>query len=279
MNAQNGNEQAAAWNGTGGNAWVDSQALLDGMFLPFEQALETAAAKRPRNGVLDIGCGTGATTLAVARKLGAPARCIGVDISEPMLAAARARAQNEDLPVEFVVGDAQTYAFQAASVDLIMSRFGVMFFADPVAAFRNLRRAARDGADLQLIVWRGPQDNPFMTTAERAAAPLLPKIEKREVGAPGQFGFADPQQVRGILQNSGWDEIDIAPLDVACGFPESELLMYLSRLGPLGRLLPDVAEPLRSEIIRTVRAAFEPYVQGDQVRFNAACWMVGARAG
>lgn len=279
MSAQSVSEQAAAWNGSGGNAWVDAQALLDGMFLPFERQLATAAAARPRDGVLDIGCGTGATTLAVARELGPSARCVGVDISEPMLDAARARAQREGLAAEFVLGDAQTYPFKTASVDLVMSRFGVMFFADPVAAFGNLRRAAREGADLKLIVWRGPQDNPFMTTAERAAAPLLPRIEKREVGAPGQFGLADPQQVRGILQRSGWGQIDIAPLDAACSFPESELLMYLSRLGPLGRALPEIHEPLRSEIVRTVRAAFEPYVQGDRVRFNAACWTVSALAG
>ncbi|HEY1075804.1 MAG TPA: class I SAM-dependent methyltransferase [Fontimonas sp.] len=278
MNTESGAAQAAAWKSTGGNAWVEAQALLDGMFLPFEQRLVAAAVARPRRGVLDIGCGTGATTLAVARALGAPAGCVGVDISEPMLSAARARAQRESLPAEFVLADAQTCAFEAGSVDLVMSRFGVMFFADPVAAFANLRRAARDAADLCLIVWRGPQDNPFMTTAERAASPLLPALGRRETGAPGQFGLGDPQQVRGILQDSGWSAIDIAPLDAACAFPAAQLPMYLSRLGPLGRILPEVAEPLRSEVLATVRAAFEPYVQGDTVRFNAACWMIGARA-
>jgi hypothetical protein len=153
-----------------------------------------------------------------------------------------------------------------------------MFFDDFVRAFANLRRAAREGAELRLIVWRGPAENPFMTTAERAAAPLLPNIPPRRPDAPGQFAFADRARVERILEQSGWAEIDLQPIDVALAFSEKDLDLYLSRLGPLGRTLAGADEPTRTRVIATVRRAFDPYVHGDEVRFDAACCMIGARA-
>jgi len=272
------NEQSALWNGLAGRAWVESQELLDRMLKPFEDLLVQAVAARPAARVLDVGCGTGSTTLAVARALSSEGRCIGVDISGPMIAAAQSRAGSEGSPAGFIQADAQVHAFDAAGFDLIISRFGVMFFDDPVQAFTNLRRAASDAAGLQLIVWRSPAENPFMTTAERAAAPLLPQLPARQPDAPGQFGFADPQRVRRILEQGGWAGIDIRPVDVACTLPERDLVTYLTRLGPLGRVLPEVDEPTRSRVVETVRAAFDPYVHGDEVRFDAACWIVGAQA-
>ena len=228
--------------------------------------------------MLDVGCGTGGTTVAVARRIGVTGHCVGVDISEPMLDAARARAERERTPATFVCADAQSHAFEPSSFDAIMSRFGVMFFDDPVAAFTNLRHAARGGAALRLVVWRSPEENPFMTTAERAAAPLLPNIPPRVPDEPGQFGFANAQRVRRILEESGWTEIDIRPIDVVCTFPEKELTRYVTRFGVLGRILPEVDERTRARVVDTVRAAFEPYVHGAEVRYDAACWMIGGRA-
>src|SRR5262245_150939 len=163
-------DQAKRWNSTAGNVWVAAQAELDRLMKPLEDLLVEAVAAHSPHELLDVGCGTGGTTVAIARRLGATASCTGVDISVPMIEAARARADRDGAPVAFIVADAQTYSFEAARFDAIVSRFGVMFFSDPVAAFSNLRRAARDGARLQVIAWRGPGDNPFMTTAERAAA-------------------------------------------------------------------------------------------------------------
>jgi len=271
-------EQAARWNGPVGRAWVDAQALLDQLFKPFEHLLVDAVVARRRDGVLDVGCGTGSTTLAVAQRLGEKGRCVGIDISEPMLDAARARAEREGIPARFIRADAQTHAFEPASVDMIVSRFGVMFFDDSVRAFANLRRAARDTAELRFVAWRSGLENPFMTTAERAAAPLLPAIPVRRPDGPGQFAFGDRRRVSHILEESGWAEIDVRPVDVLCIFPEKELIGYLTRLGPVGQILQQTDEPTRTRVIETVRAAFEPYVHGSEVRFNAACWMVGARA-
>jgi SAM-dependent methyltransferase len=269
-------EQARRWNTTAGCAWVEAQAQLDRLFKPVEDLLVDAVAARSPREVLDVGCGTGGTTVAAARRLGPSACCTGVDISEPMIEAARARAAQQRLPATFVVADAQTYGFEAARFDAIFSRFGVMFFADPVAAFANLRRAARDDGRLLFIAWRGAADNPFMTTAERAAAPLLPNLPERTPDAPGQFAFANDRRVHAILDASGWIDVEIRPLDVACTMPESDLVPYLSRLGPVGTALQKVDERTRARVIDVVRAAFEPFVRGGDVHFTAACWMVTA---
>jgi SAM-dependent methyltransferase len=271
-------ERPRQWNATAGGAWVEAQASIDRMFEPIEKLLvDTIAAFAPRR-VLDVGCGTGGTTLAAARRLGAHAECAGIDIAEPMITAARERAEREGTPASFVLADAETHAFEPARFDAIMSRFGVMFFEDPVRAFTNLRHAARGGAALRAVVWRSPDENPFMTTAERAAAPLVPKIPPRVPDAPGQFGFANAPRVRRILAESGWAAIDIQPVDFVCTFPEQELTRYVSRFGPLGQVLPDVDEETRARVVETVRGAFEPYVHGDEVRFDAACWMMAAAA-
>jgi SAM-dependent methyltransferase len=272
-------EQWTLWNGPSGRAWVDTQDVLDSMFKPLEELLVQAVSGGSRRQVLDVGCGTGSATLAVARWLGASGHCTGIDISEPMLTRARARAEQEGSRASFLRANAQDHAFAPASFDLILSRFGVMFFKDSVQAFANLRRAARDGADLRFIAWRGPADNPFMTTAERAAAPLLPDIPARRLDGPGAFAFADPDRVHRILEDSGWAGIDIQPLDVVCTLPEKELVRYMTRVGPLGLKLHEAEARTRLQVIDTVRAAFEPYVHGADVRFTAACWWVGARAG
>lgn len=271
-------EQIDIWNGRSGNAWVDLQPVLDRAFQAIEELLVASVPVGSPCRVLDVGCGTGATTLAVAGRLGVGGRALGVDLSPPMTEAARARAERAGSLASFVCADAQTYAFEAASFDVILSRFGVMFFDDPTEAFANLRRAARADGELCFVVWRSPEENPFMTTAERAAAPLLSNIPARKPHAPGQFAFADAGRVRTILEQSGWGGIEIDAIDVACALPESELGRYVTRFGPLGRVLHEVPEGERAPLVEAVRRAFDPYVHGAEVRFDAACWRVRARA-
>ena len=169
-------EQSKHWNTTAGCAWVDAQDLLDQMMKGLEDLLVDGVAAGSGRRVLDVGCGTGGTTLAVARRLGAEGQCVGADVSEPMIAAARARAERDGIPATFILADVQTHPFERASVDTIISRFGVMFFNDPVQAFANLRRAATDEGALHVIAWRSAAENPFMTTGLREAAPLLPNL-------------------------------------------------------------------------------------------------------
>ncbi|KGV25903.1 class I SAM-dependent methyltransferase [Burkholderia pseudomallei] len=258
---RNDNGQAAHWNGRAGRAWADAQPMLDRMFEPFAQRLVEAARTGRR--VLDVGCGAGATTLAVAQRLGERGRCVGVDVSRPLIAAARARAERGGVP---------------ASFDTIISRFGVMFFENAVDAFANLLRAATSDASLAFVAWRTAAENPFMTTAERAAAPLVPNLPARQPDAPGQFFFGDARRIETVLAQSGWCGIDVRPIDVECTLPERELIGHFSRLGPLGQLFGDLDDATRARVVDTVRAAFAPYVHGAEVRFTAACWLVGARA-
>ena len=273
-------EQGKLWNGPAGQAWIDSQALLDQVLEPMEDLLVQAVVAQkslPRR-VLDVGCGTGSTTLAVARLLGTGGRCIGIDISESMIGAARARAEREGTSARFICANVQTHLFEPASFDMIISRFGVMFFEDPVQAFTNLAHTAAEHAEMRFIVWRSPPENPFMTTAERAAAPLLPNLPARRPDAPGQFAFADQARVHGILAASGWTGIDIRPIDIACTFPEGELIRYLTRFGPVGRALEGADERMRTQVVEKMRTAFDSFVHGTEVRFTAACWFVGARS-
>lgn len=271
-------EQLKLWNGPAGRAWVDAQDLLDRMFKAIEDHLAEAVQASAAARVLDIGCGTGATTLAAARRLAPEGSATGIDISQPMIEVARARATGEGLPARFICANAQSHAFAPAGFDMVISRFGVMFFADPVVAFANLRRAATDAARLHLVVWRGAAENPFMTTAERAAAPLLPSLPPRRADGPGQFAFADPQRVRHILTQGGWTRIDLRPVDFTCSFPAKGLDRYLTRLGPLGVFLETADAATRAEVVAQVRPAFQPFVAGPEVRFTAACWLVTARA-
>jgi SAM-dependent methyltransferase len=269
-------DQAARWKGSSGQAWVETQALMDATYRPLERLLlEPVHAGR----VLDVGCGTGSTTVAAAERVGAAGGSVtGVDISAAMLAAARTRADKAGVRVDLVEADAQEHPFEPATFDTVMSRFGVMFFADPTRAFANLRRATSAGGGLRMVVWRSASDNPFMTTAQRAAATLLPDLPTRGPDEPGPFALADPDRLTGILRDAGWAGIDLRATDTPCVMPEAELVTYFTRFSAVGQAFPGLDEETRAAVIETVRPAYDPFVDGAEVRFTAACWLVTARA-
>jgi SAM-dependent methyltransferase len=179
------------------------------------------------------------------------------------------------VPIEFVFGDAQTFDFEPASFDLIVSRLGVMFFADPVAAFANLRGAATDAARLRFICWRDPAENPFMTLTARATKDLL-DLPARVPNTPGPYGLADPERTRGILTDAGWSEIGVRPFDAVCAMPADELMTFLTRIGPLREALAEADVERRVAVLEAVQTAAEPYVEGDRASFEAALWIVDA---
>ena len=263
------------WKGGSGCAWVDAQPALDQMFLPFERMLMQAVGDAGAQRVLDIGCGTGSTTLAAAAT---GAEAVGIDISEPMIAHARRRAASANSSARFVVDDAQAHEFEAGSFDLVVSRFGVMFFPDFIQAFRNIHDAVRPDGSLCFIAWRGPEENPFMTAAERAAAPLLPDLPPRRAHEPGQFAFADAARTRGLFESGGWRDVRITPADVECAFDADALPLYAARLGPVGQALRDADAATRERVLAAVLDGFAPFVRGGEVRFTAACWRIAARA-
>jgi SAM-dependent methyltransferase len=270
-------QMAELWNGPGARSWITAQAVLDQAFHGFETLLVDMAAEAGAHAVLDVGCGTGATTRAIAGRITPEGTAFGLDLSAPMIAHAELLAEEESSPARFLAGDAQTHAFPPGEFDLIVSRFGVMFFSDPVAAFANLRRAAKPDAGLAMISWRSITENPFMTVAERAAAPLLPDLPKRG-GGPGQFAFADHDHVHSILDTAGWTDVSSEAIDMPCAFPAAALDTYLSLMGPVGQILAKSDDATREQVISAIRDGFSEYISGPDIQFTAACWMTRATA-
>jgi SAM-dependent methyltransferase len=277
--AANANDdQVAYWNAVAGETWVAMQDRLDGVIEPLGARAIAALAPAPGERVIDVGCGCGQTSLALAAAVGPTGAMLGADVSRPMLAVARRRAA--DLPqASFIEADAQTHAFAPGGFDAVFSRFGVMFFADPTAAFANLRRALRSGGRLAFVCWRAFAENAWMLTPMAAALQHLPEPPPPpDPLAPGPFAFADAERLRGILAGAGFAQIDIAPDDQAIGSPDIDQALEITlKVGPLGSLLreqPDKA-PL---VIDAVRASLEPYVRPQGVRLPSATWIVQARA-
>jgi SAM-dependent methyltransferase len=266
------------WNATAGPTWAEFQNQLDRQLEPIGLAAIEALAPRSGERVLDIGCGCGASSLQIAARVGTSGKVVGIDISRPMLTVARARAaQAEDPRPEFREADAQTEDFGAGGFDAAFSRFGVMFFADPLAAFANIRRALKPGGRITFVCWRPFQDNPWMREPMEAAAPLLPPAPPMDPTAPGPFAFADAERVRSILAGAGFAEIAIEPFDARIGAGDVEQTLNLSfRVGPLGAALRE--NPGQAEAVAAaVRAVLARYLTADGVRMPAATWIVRAR--
>lgn len=272
-------DQAEYWNAANGAAWVRLQGVLDDLFAPVADAVVTAGFPGEGGQVLDVGCGAGATTLAMARRLGSQGGCLGVDISEPLVVAARERAGVEDAPTaRFIVADAQTHDFEAGRFDAAISRFGVMFFDDPTTAFGNIRRAMKPGARLAFAAWRMPDENPFMTAGARAAAAFQPDLPRHEPDAPGQFGFSRAARIDEVLTAAGWADLDIRAWDAPGVLTRDDMNAFITQMGATGMVLRGLEEPRRSEAARAILAACEPFVRDGVARFPMGCWLVTARA-
>lgn len=270
-------DMAAYWD-RAGQVWVEHQALLDRLMAPIAEAVVEAAGLVNGEAVLDVGCGSGATTFAAAWRTGPTGRAVGVDISPALVELARRRAGEDGIEgVEFLLADAQVHAFEPA-FDAIVSRFGVMFFPDPVAAFANLRRALKPGGRLAFAAWRSPEENPLSLVPLRAAAPFLPEVPKFEKDAPGRFAFADPDRVRTILADAGWRGVEVAPLDAESPLSFDELLTMSLRVGPLNPILAQQDEAVRGRVREAVTAALAPHVRDGVATLTSACWRVTAQA-
>lgn len=269
--------QVAYWNDAAGRTWADLQDRIDRQIRPLGLAAIDLMAPAPGEALLDVGCGCGDTSLELARRVGAEGEVLGIDISAPMLDVARHRAKEDGARgLEFREADAQTASLPGGR-DAVFSRFGVMFFADPVAAFRNLRQALRPGGRLAFVCWRPLAENLWMRLPAETAASLVPPAPPPEPGVPGPFAFADPDRVRRILAEAGFTAVEITPHDEAIGGLDLEGTVEMSfRVGPLGAILrerPDLAPVLRDR----VREAVSPWLRGEAVYMPSATWMVSAR--
>jgi SAM-dependent methyltransferase len=270
-------DQVAYWNEQGGRTWAELNDLLDRQIRDVGLKGIEALAPAPGERVLDVGCGGGQTSLLIADRVGAGGAVTGADISRPMLTLARQRAEGRP-NVRFVEADAQVHAFEAAAFDAVFSRFGVMFFSDPAAAFANLRRALKPGGRLVFVCWAPLAENPWMSTPAVAAAKHLPPSPPPSPTAPGPFAFADPERVRGILQAAGFADLGFDKLAQPIGGNTLEESLTLAmRVGPLGARLREAPE-LAPKVVADVRAALEQRLKDGRVWMDGAVWIVTARA-
>lgn len=261
-------------------AWAEIRVPLELQLAPLGQRGLTALAPRSGERVLDIGCGSGETAIDLARRTAPNGAVVGIDISAAALAFARRTAQEADIRqrIRFIEGNAEIFPFETASFDAAFSRFGVMFFANPLAAFINIRRSLRPGGRLAFVCWRALEENPLDLLPLNAAAAHLPPLPAPDPDAPGPFAFANRDRVHGILCNAGFQNVEIKAHDEKVGSGDLEtMLAVFSRVGALGKVLRENPS-LRAAALPAVRSALAQHDGPDGVRLNAAVWIVTARA-
>ena len=268
--------QAEHWNGPAGTRWAAQCDHHDYRMANIQSALIAFAAPKRGMHVLDIGCGCGTTTRMLAEAC-APGRVLGVDISAPMLAAARARSAGK--AVEFLEADASTMQFPQL-YDLVFSRFGVMFFVDPVAAFSHIRTALKSGGRLAFSCWCAMAANDWVALPFNAARDLVPPPAPQDPQAPGQFAFADGERVRAILAEAGFGNIRIQRLEtkVNIGKDVNDAANGALGSGMLLRAAADLDKAAREAIRERLRTLMTRYATPDGVALPGACWLVGATA-
>jgi ubiquinone/menaquinone biosynthesis C-methylase UbiE len=273
-------DQIAFWNGPGGQRWAARQQAQDALLAPVSEILIDRANVKAGERIVDIGCGCGASTIALAETVGPSGHVLGVDISAPMLARARERAPKA-APVEFVLADAMVHQFNAASADLVISRLGVMFFADPVRAVLNIRTALRSEGRLAFACWREPRENPWLITPLQAVYEHVPKLPAVAPDDPGLFSFASRDRVERILSEAGFrrirlEQFDLS-LDLAAGQGGLDAAVQTAlEIGPASHALEGQPAEVLQAAANSIRKALARFVKGQSVALPASTWIVTA---
>ena len=270
-------DQIVYWNEVSGAKWVANQARLDRLFTPLTRALIDAAAPRAGERVLDVGCGCGETSLRAAGLVGAGGHVLGVDISQPMLDHARTRSS----AVEWLQADAMTHAFPPEA-DLLMSRFGVMFFADQAAAFGNLRRALKPAGRFAFLCWQPRADVEWMQWPLDQVASVLP-ARAATAGEPGPFGLADATASARMLGEAGFSQVRVTSVEAslalgAAADPVDDAMALLLDTGPVATLLREAGTEARPRAEAMLRRALQERSAGGLVQLGGACWLYQGRA-
>jgi SAM-dependent methyltransferase len=272
-------DQRRRWNGIDGEYWVSNQDRLDRTLSPVIGPLLEFAAPRAGSTAIDVGCGCGATTIEIARAVGPSGRVVGIDVSSGMLAVAAERLRKFDNTI-CLFGDAAELPLSDLGADLIVSRFGVMFFGDPVAALANLRTGLAAGGRLRFACWRPIGENPWLRIPLHAVYEHAPRLPKPDPEEPGPFAFADPARVTRILTAAGFTAPSFTPLDIemdiAAGGTLEDAVFQSSAMGPARRALADQSDGIRAAAVESIRRALAPYASGAGVKLPGAVWLVAA---
>ncbi|MEU8681766.1 methyltransferase domain-containing protein [Streptomyces sp. NPDC048611] len=267
--------QSEAWNGDVGEYWVRRRAHQERRYRRLTPRLMAAAGIRADSRVLDIGCGSGGTALEAARAAAA-GTVLGVDLSGPMLAEARRQAAAAGLPqAAFAQGDAQVHPFGEAAFDVVISRYGMMFFADPEEALRNIARALRPGGRLAFLCWRDLALNAYLTVPFEALAPYVPPPD---FGAPGPFSLADPGRIRALLDGAGFGGVSVEAVDepMWMGTDEDDAVASLTAMPLTRSLLDEAGEEARGRALAALRETLAAHRGPDGVTLGCASWLVTA---
>ncbi len=280
---QDNTAQIAYWNDRAAVTWTAFQERLDALFEPLTTLALDAAQPAPGERVVDIGCGCGATVLALADRLGPAGQILALDVSEPMSARARERIAAAGLNnAQVILADAASYAFAQPGADLLFSRFGVMFFADPVAAFANLRRAVRPGGRLLCAAWRPMAENPWFRVPLETARPLVAPQPPAEPDAPGPFALADPERVRSIFTAAGWHDVSLTrqdvPMRLAAAGQVQQATDFATRVGAMARILAEEDPAVQDRVRAAVAETLKTYDSPAGIILTGSIWLISARA-
>ena len=278
--------QIEFWHGDTGRNWVAYDALMEAMLKPIGETVLDVFQFLPHARALDIGCGCGHPTLSLATRIGPGGSVTGVDISAPMLSVAReltATNEHKGASINFLEVDAQVHPFEPENFEHVFSRFGVMFFEDPIAAFRNIHHALTASGTLAFCCWQSRTVNPFMTVPAQAALELLPPPPEMPPRAPGPFAFAEPDYVDSILSQSGFSNIDITSLShdlvFGAGLPLSEIVEHLVKIGPIAQMVRDAPDALQQPVRERVATALTPFfTENGGINLEGNFWQVTANA-
>ena len=271
--------EIAYWNGPGGRRWLKQHEVHDALLAPVADILLERAAARAGEFVLDIGCGCGTVTLELARRVAPSGRVLGIDVSAPMLEKARNSAP-AGLPVEFALADATVLDFEPMRAGLLFSRFGVMFFADPIRAFSNMRGGMRADARVVFACWRAARENPWSMVPLQQAYKHVPRLPEVSPEDPGPFSFADEARIDSILERAGFASVELEAidlqLDLANGGGLEAAVETAASIGPAGRALDGQPAQLHAAAVESIRAELARHQRGDSVPLAAAIWIVRA---
>ena len=271
-------EMAGAWNGAEGEDWAARADRFDAASAAFDPALLEAAGLGAADRVLDVGCGAGVSTRAAAR-VATAGHATGIDVSAPLLAEARRRSRAAGLAnTTFVQGDAQVHPFEPGAHDVVISRFGAMFFGDPVAAFANTARALRPGGRLALVSWQELARNEWLLLVRRALAAGR-SLPEPPGDAPGPFGLSDPDRVRRILTAAGFEAVELVAVreSVWLGTDGADAFDFVSRLGVARGLLGGLDDHARHAALAELRAELAARATPEGVLLGASAWLTTAR--
>ena len=271
------------WNGQAGQNWIAENRFTDMMYQPFgNKAIERAA---PTSGehILEVGCGCGTTTLELAKLVGPGGTITALDVSSVMLGVAQERARSAAVPINFLNADAETCALEPETYDVLFSQFGVMFFANPGAAFANFYQALKPGGRIAFVCWRGTERNPFMMVPFNAVHSFMPDLAPPNPDAPASpFSFESKEKAGGMLNEAGFVDVLFEPFEIDASMGEGSLeectrFVIAFAGGTVGAVIRGAGEENTTAIVNALQTGLTPYHAGNRIMLGASAWIVSAR--